>query len=97
MSKPTIWWRYRSREVSLARHERTGIPLAVRKRWSAEGSGSTYGRAGAPPLRLAAGALGHWGTGRCTTGGGGPPSGLCGVQRWYAGTISRILRWAPAA
>jgi len=33
--------------------------------------------------------LGHWAV---HYGGGGPPSGLCGVERWYAGTISRILR-----
>jgi hypothetical protein len=62
---------------------------AVRKRLERGGQWEYVGRAGAPPVRLAAGALGgalrgRWAAQRF-------------VRRWYAGTISRILRWAPAA
>ena len=70
----------------------TGIPLAVRKRLERGGQvGVCTEEQGRRQLGWL---LGHWAV---HYGGGGPPSGLCGVQRWYAGTISRILRWAPAA
>lgn len=82
-----------SREAFLDRARRdlsvtsgTGIPLAVRKRLERGGQWEYVRKSrGAASC---AGALGR------ALRGGGPPSALCGVQRWYAGTISRILRGA---